>query len=197
MVPADFGNFFSASAGAASALVGLLFVSVSLSPERTIRAGAPIHRQAAAGNTFTALLNALFVSLGALIPGTGLGTLVVVTSVLSLASTAGLGAALIKQSRGRGELLMHAVLAAGGLAVYGFAFFLGLSLVRHPNDVKAIVALAYLSIIIYGLGSIFAWELLGAESFGLRGLITRTRRARREQLASSEADAQPSSGPTP
>jgi hypothetical protein len=32
MTPADFSTFFAASAGAAAALVGLLFVSVSLSP---------------------------------------------------------------------------------------------------------------------------------------------------------------------
>jgi hypothetical protein len=34
MVPPEFANFFIASASAGAALVGLLFVAVSLAPER-------------------------------------------------------------------------------------------------------------------------------------------------------------------
>lgn len=53
MVPADFANFFIASAGAGAALVGLLFVAVSLAPQQIVTRRAPMERQAVAGSAFT------------------------------------------------------------------------------------------------------------------------------------------------
>jgi len=40
MVPDVFINFFIASAGAGGALIGLLFVAISIAPESTIMTGA-------------------------------------------------------------------------------------------------------------------------------------------------------------
>ena len=68
MVPSTFNNFFVASAGAGGALVGLIFVAVSIAPEHIVQASAPVERQAVAASSFTALVNAFFISLGALIP---------------------------------------------------------------------------------------------------------------------------------
>jgi hypothetical protein len=69
MVPPDLANFFIASVSAGGALLGLLFVAVSIAPEQIVASRAPMERQAVAASTFTALVNAFFVSLGALIPG--------------------------------------------------------------------------------------------------------------------------------
>ena len=69
MVPETFNNFFLASAGIGATLVGLIFVAVSIAPEHNVQANAPIERQAMAASSFTALLNAFFISFGALIPG--------------------------------------------------------------------------------------------------------------------------------
>ena len=60
MVPASFANFFLATAGAGGALIGLLFVAISISPERIFSEGAPRERQAVASGAFTALVNAFF-----------------------------------------------------------------------------------------------------------------------------------------
>ncbi len=67
MVPEAFHDYFVASTGTGAALVGLLFVVVSIAPERTVMSGAPVERQAAATNAYTALLNAFFLSLVALL----------------------------------------------------------------------------------------------------------------------------------
>ncbi len=48
MVPEAFHDYFVASTGAGAALVGLLFVAVSIAPERTVMSGAPVERQAVA-----------------------------------------------------------------------------------------------------------------------------------------------------
>jgi hypothetical protein len=60
MVPQVFHDYFVASTGAGAALLGLLFVAVSIAPERTVMSTAPVERQAAATSAYTALLNAFF-----------------------------------------------------------------------------------------------------------------------------------------
>src|SRR6266852_5521859 len=61
VVPPEFANFFIASASAGAALVGLLFVAVSIAPEQLVTRRAPVERQAVAGSAFTALMNAFFI----------------------------------------------------------------------------------------------------------------------------------------
>ena len=85
MVPEAFHDYFVASTGAGAALVGLLFVAVSIAPERTVMSGAPVERQAVATSAYTALLNAFFLSLVALLPQTNLGWAALVLSLIGLA----------------------------------------------------------------------------------------------------------------
>lgn len=73
MVPEAFHDYFIASTGAGAALVGLLFVAISIAPERTVMRSAPVERRAVALSAYTALLNAFFLSMVALLPQTNLG----------------------------------------------------------------------------------------------------------------------------
>jgi hypothetical protein len=83
MLPPELSNFFLATAGAGAALIGLLFVAVSIAPEQIATRRAPLERQAVAASTFTALVNAFFISLGALFPGS-LGWVALLMSSLGL-----------------------------------------------------------------------------------------------------------------
>jgi hypothetical protein len=94
MVPQEFHEFFSASAAVSGALIGLLFVAVSVAPDRLVGRGATVQAQIIAAGAFTAFTNALFVSLGSLLPGANLGTIAAVVSIAALSTTAGLGAVL-------------------------------------------------------------------------------------------------------
>src|SRR6266699_1229531 len=85
VVPPEFANFFIASAGAA--LVGLLFVAVSIAPEQMVTRRAPMERPAVAGSAFTALMNAFFISLVALIPHFNVGFVIVPFISLCLVTT--------------------------------------------------------------------------------------------------------------
>src|SRR5579863_569867 len=87
VVPPAFANFFIASTSAGAALVGLLFVAVSFAPEQIVTSRAPVERQAVAGSAFTALINAFFISLVALIPHLNIGSLIVPFIGLCLATT--------------------------------------------------------------------------------------------------------------
>jgi len=82
MVPDALTNFFIASAGAGAALLGLLFVSISISPEEKITAYALVEKRISASSALLSLTNAFIISLVALIPGT-FGIFVLIFSVIS------------------------------------------------------------------------------------------------------------------
>src|SRR5215831_16304638 len=73
VVPATFGNFFVASAGAGAALAGLLFLAVTAGAIKSVGYGAPVERRSVSSSAFLGLINAFFISMAGLIPDTNLG----------------------------------------------------------------------------------------------------------------------------
>jgi hypothetical protein len=86
MVPQELTNFFTVSAGVGATLIGLIFVAVSIAPERTVMEGAPLERQAVAASAFSALCNAFFISFFALLPGDAFVTITFLMSAIGLSS---------------------------------------------------------------------------------------------------------------
>src|SRR5260370_34227122 len=121
MVPEAFHDYFVASTGAGAALVGLLFVAVSIAPERTVMSGAPVERQAVATSAYTALLNAFFLSLVALLPQTNLGSAALVLSLIGLANHFILG----------GNLSMHSPRRCISMVRIAASILAGLLILRY------------------------------------------------------------------
>jgi hypothetical protein len=173
-MPADFTAYFAASAGAAAALVGLLFVAVSLSPERTVGQGAPFERQVLAEGSFTALANAFFLSLGALIPNLGVGPLALTVGAIALWHSLWTGFLVIKARTDLWGLVRRLVYMASGLTVYGFECFVALQSMGafgHPQP-EAIYSLAIVLLAVLAIGLTRAWMLLGARRHGLFGWLS-------------------------
>src|SRR3712207_187611 len=85
MAPEGFTEFFLASAGTGGAFVGLLFVAISIGPQRTFgeaAMGAP--RQHLAEATFLTLINGFVLSSIALIPGIIVGWVALVMGVVGV-----------------------------------------------------------------------------------------------------------------
>jgi hypothetical protein len=170
MFPASFQSFFMASAGAGAALIGLLFVAISISPDRIFQTGRP-EQTAVATSAFTALVNAFFISLGALIPGIPVGWVVVVLALLGVSNSLNLGIRLLRSSGATSwaTLLRRAVLVLISLIIYGDEVYVALPLISGPhsasNDAGAVSVIAVLMMCVYGLGLTRAWELLGAPRY--------------------------------
>jgi hypothetical protein len=166
MVTAEFQTFFLASVGASAALIGLLFVSVSIAPERVFGQESDGVRQAQALSAFTALANVFFISLMSLIPDITFGLVVAIVSIPAFLQTL----ALLRHLRNwrAGQLLARGLIlfVASGV-IYGYEFALGIGMWRDPSDKAALISLTFVLIGAYGAGLGRAWELLGAPRTGI------------------------------
>jgi hypothetical protein len=165
----SYTNFFTASASVAGALTGLLFVALSVSPERLRGSTGSLEHQAIAGTAFTALIDALFVSLAGLTPGGGTRLASLIMGLVGLSSSAGLGRRLW-QAR-HGETLSQR-----------WPFLLSLIIVMYLA--QTILAIATRSaadsdsnsvtfiLIMFAVGIARSWELLGLHGGGLLDLLT-------------------------
>jgi hypothetical protein len=172
MVPPEFANFFIASASAGAALVGLLFVAVSLAPEQIVTRHAPMERQAVAGSAFTALINAFFLSLVALIPHIDFGLVIVPVSGLCLVISLIQAWPLLRRRKGWQSLLRRAFLVVLSVGLYGLELLNGLQLLTAPSQAGIIYGLVSCLIGAFALGLIRAWELLGVQRYGVLGWLS-------------------------
>lgn len=163
----DFTSFFVASAGAGAALVGLLFVAVSVNPGRNAGPAAPPERQAVAASAYTALINAFFLSMAALIAGDSLSGAAILLGALSIIGSLRLIGDLFEARLSRESYARRVGFIALCLLVYGLQVFYGLQHLRYPRDVGWAYSIVYLLLAIYAMGLTRAWQLLGARRRGL------------------------------
>jgi hypothetical protein len=195
MVPQAFHDYFLASAGAGAALVGLLFVAVSIAPERTVMSGAPVERQAVAISAYTALLNAFFLSLVALLPQTNLGWAALVLSLIGLENHFILGWNLFRRVERKWlSMVSRASLIFAGLLLYGYELYNAILLLLSPANSAPISALAPLLLGIYALGMTRAWQLLGGRSHGLSQWLSPLRTIEDRQPVTHMDQSQSTSG---
>lgn len=160
----DYTNFFLSSTTVAGALTGLLFVAVSLAPERMLGAQASEQQRSVAATAFTALLDALWISLFGLRPGNELPRASLVLGLLGAASTLALIVRLY-QARSRERLTRRwPFLMAFIVVLYGaqvVTAFTASSAAQAPS------AAATLVMVMFGVGIARSWELLGLRSGGI------------------------------
>ncbi|HEX8994849.1 MAG TPA: hypothetical protein VF812_02340 [Ktedonobacterales bacterium] len=170
MLPAAYIPFFTGSMGAAGALIGLLFIAVSIAPERTVGKAAAPERAALAGNAFTALTNVFFISLVALIPQATMGAILIVMGTLSCLATVRLAVNLLMGSGAARRLsapriMRRSSLALASLTIYALEIWQGAQIVATGTHGGArFSAVAVLIVTVYGLALVRMWNLLGARN---------------------------------
>lgn len=192
MTPVNLTDFFLASAGVAGALIGLLFVAVSVARDRLVARDETQSHRVRASTALTAFVNALSVSLFALIPGEKVGWAASVVAVLGLMFTTASLLALIRASRVRWRQLRDVVLLVGLAGTFTIQLTAGLHVIASPRSSGPVGTIAVLVVVCFLIGIARAWELIGGPSIGLGHEISELVRH-----SSGAADRESGPGPSP
>lgn len=166
MVTAEYQPFFMASVGASAALIGLLFVSVSIAPERIFGSESDPRRQVQALSAFSALANVFFISMSSLIPGVLIGLVVTAVAAASTIQLLSLLARVRSMHADWITAIRGAILFVVSALIYGTELYLGVLLWTRPST-GALVGLLEVLLGAYAIGLGRAWQLLGAPRLGL------------------------------
>jgi hypothetical protein len=202
VIPEEYREFFVAAAGTTGALIGLLFVAVSVFPEagRQDTTRAQFHaRSSAALLVFT---NAVIISMAALVPDVSLGWWAMASGIGVLVFAAATARSVVGDARkpsGRPGRRLRLVTGLPGLLVIGgFEVYAGIRLVTAVPvlDLGAIETLMYVVIGDLAYGIARAWQLLGVRDSGLFASL-RLLAGHDPSHVSDEPDGRPSSGSSP
>jgi hypothetical protein len=180
MAAEQFHDLFVAGAGVAGALIGLLFVAISVAHERLQDDDAPhIHRVGAAA-ALTAFVNSLTVSLFGLLPGEELGGTAVVVSIFGMLFVVGAMLSLWRVRRsGSGWTSARDALFLISLgATFVVQLIGGLDLGDHSGSVGDERQIAITVIVCFLIGITRSWVLIGGPSIGLTSELTKLMRGR-------------------
>jgi hypothetical protein len=168
VVPESIRDFFVTSGSAAGALIGLLFVAISVASDRLGRAkaGAQLHRIRASA-ALTAFTNALMVSLFALIPGHKIGPTAAAVAVIGLAFVLAALLSLIRLRQMRWDALRDALFLIGLAGTFVVQLIEAVDIIKHPGDSGAVNTIAVLVIVCFLIGIARSWELIGGPSIGI------------------------------
>jgi hypothetical protein len=156
VVPDSFDAYFTAAASAAGALIGLLFVAISLRPEAVLGANPSSRARALASSSFTGLVNGFFISMAALIPGKNLGVTAIILGVFSLAATFRLHRRVGRSATKLAVSTLTTVAFAAEVAV-------GIGLVVRPHKTSLVTDIAWITIASLAVALMRAWSLLQGE----------------------------------
>jgi hypothetical protein len=173
--PRDLTSFYEASAGVAGALIGLLFVAVSVHQTRTAETGATPPQRISAAAALTAFTNALATSLFTLVEGQSSGTPAFAVAIAGLLFVTGSLLSLRDDPRRLREVLFLVTLFAAFVAQLITALYV----MGHPTDLSAQRTLAVLVVVFFLIGIARSWVLVEGPSFGLAHELTRLVRTKR------------------
>jgi hypothetical protein len=167
VIPLEYRDFFTAAASTSGALIGLLFVAISVSQENAERVEARLNFHTRASAALLVFSNALIISLAALVPRASLGWWCLFGSLVILAfGLATVRSGVEEWRRSRRDWRPFGV--AGGLfAIAGFELYAGVQLIGDGSDENAIDTVNYVVIADLIGGISRSWRLVRMRDTGL------------------------------
>lgn len=199
VVPETLRAFFTASTSAAGALIGLLFVAISVSAARLARESAQtqVHRIRASA-ALTAFANPLAVSMFALIPGHKIGPAAVTVAVVGLLFVLASLLSMIRLRLVRWPAVSDALFLVVLAVTLIYQLTQGLDVIARPRDSGAVQTIAVLVVVCALIGIARSWELIGGPQIGIwREFAVLVRPNRNEEANTRAADDAPQSDQTP
>ena len=185
VIPLEYHDFFTAAASTSGALIGLLFVAISVSQENGERVEARLNFHTRASAALLVFSNALILSLAALVPGTSLGWWCLFGSLVILAfGLATVRSGVEEWRRRRGDWRPFGV-AGGLLAIAGFELYAGVELIGDGSNRNAIDTVNYVVIADLIGGISRSWRLVRMRDTGLISSLSILARGD-ERLATDE-----------
>jgi O-antigen/teichoic acid export membrane protein len=171
VIPQDYQNFFLAIAGASAALIGLLFVAISVAPGQVVGPKAQALHEIRATMALSAFVSTLVISLISLLPDAHIGwpaTIIGVTAVVFVLNWM-YKLRLVARDRSRVRALVLLVIF---LLVNLYLASSGIRSLAQPHNLGPVSGVGYAAIGLITLGVDRSWELVGGRSNGVAGRLT-------------------------
>jgi hypothetical protein len=172
-------EFFLGSASVAGALIGLLFVAVSVASERVLGPEASEVHGVRAAATLAAFTNALTVSLFGLVPGFNVGGAATVVAIVGLLFIGGAAIRLVPAWNAKRIHLRDLTFLVALLVVFVIQLIAGVKLARRASDTSDLQTICVLVIVCFLIGIARAWELVGGPNIYLIHQLLERRQTRR------------------
>ncbi len=159
-IPDEYHEFAVAVAGASGALIGLLFVAVSVSPDRVRRTTTHAEYHTRASAAMLLFTNALVLSLMILVPGSSPGGWAVASGVGILVFDAAAIRSIVTAVRHRLGHWSSLRMASALLVIAGFEIYAGVELLTEPGNWDPLRTLYYVLIGDLAFGIARGWQLM-------------------------------------
>jgi hypothetical protein len=161
----SYHDLFTAAAGCAAALTGLLFVALSVG-RRNPAYGPEVIQQVRAAAALLAFNNTLVISLFSLVPDTNTGYPAIVMGVIGGVFTAAAVRSIWTSQSTRRQRVRQLGLVGLLLAIFGTELVVGIFILANPRSSAAqLIGYAVVGSLIVGIAR--AWELIGDRDTGI------------------------------
>lgn len=173
MVPDNLHDFFMTSGGAAGALIGLLFVAVSVSGQRIAAEGADTqYHRIRASAALTSFTNALAVSLFSLLPGQKIGPTAVTVAILGIIFVVSSVLSLFRLGQVHWPFPRDLFYLTGLSVIFVIQLIEGWTISFTPSNSGAVDTIGFLVVICFLIGVARSWELIGGPNLAIRREVT-------------------------
>jgi hypothetical protein len=160
-------DLFAATASAAAALTGLLFVAMTVASQRAIVRGPRVIRQIRASAALLAFTSALAIALFGLVPGTNIGYPAVVVGTIGIFFIAAAIRSIVASRAGPSLVRSQVWLILILLIICVAELAAGVVVLFNPASAESVQTIGYAVVTSLLVGISRAWEFVGERDTGI------------------------------